>query len=159
MRFFPVATVLLAGSLALGCSGKRIPGLEFELADTPDHRALVSIVEKFRTAFEAKDVPGIKALASKRFYEDSGNPETDDDYAYGGLEEHFDKHFDRVKKVQLTITLKDVRVDKDKAEVDYRYVTRYLMDLPAGEKWQVTDEINQIELIKEGENWKVISGF
>lgn len=159
MKTSLITTLLLSGLLALGCSAKRIPGLEFELADTPDHRALVKIVEDFRQAFEAKDVAAIKALASDRFYEDSGTPETEDDYSYAGIEEHFKEHFAKLKKIQLNITIKDVRVDKDRAEVDYRYVSRYLMDLPSGEKWQVTDEINQLEMVKEGKVWKVISGF
>ena len=159
MRFASTLTALLAGTLILGCTAKRIPGLDIELEDTPDHRALIQLVEAYRAAYENKNIDGLVALASQRFYEDSGSPETDDDYNYDGLAAHFTGHFQKIKKVQLQLDLKRVEVAGDQAIVDYRYVTRYLMGLPSGEKWQVTDEINRLELVREGDTWKVLSGF
>ncbi len=159
MRLTLTATVLLAGLLAFGCTAKHIPGLEIELADTPDHRALIEVLDEYRQAYEGKDIDRLVALASARFYEDSGTPETEDDYNYDGLKEHFGEHFKMLKKVQLTLSIKIVKVDGDQAMIDYRYVTRYLMDLPVGEKWQITDELNRLELVREEDRWKVISGF
>ena len=159
MRFAHTTPLLLAGLLAFGCSPKRIPGLEIELDDTPDHRALLEIFDDYREAYEGKNIDGLVALASARFYEDSGTPETNDDYGYDDLKEHFGKHFKVIKKIQITLSLRDLKVEGDKAQIDFRYVTRYLMDLPVGEKWQVTDELNRMELSREEQLWKVISGF
>jgi hypothetical protein len=159
MRLASATIALLAVCLASGCTQKRIPGLDIELDDTPDNRALVEVVRAFRTAYENKDVDGLVALASERFYEDSGTPETEDDYNYEGLRQHFSEHFKLIKKVQLKLELKKVDIQDNDATVDYRYVTRYLMALPVGEKWQVTDEINRLELVREDDRWKVLSGF
>lgn len=159
MKIASATIMVLAALLITGCTAKRIPGIEIQLADTPDNRALVKLMDNFRDALEHKDMDRLMAMASKKFYEDSGTPETDDDYSYDGLMEHFTKHFKRLKKIQLNLQLKKVVVKGNKAKVDYRYVERYLMDLPSGEKWQVTDELNRIELVKEEGKWKVLSGF
>ena len=153
-------TLLLATALlATACGPKLIPGLDIELADTPDHRALLTIMGKYRQAYEAKDIDALTALASEKYYEDLGTPETEDDYNFEGLKSHFAEHFKQVRDLQLNINLKDVRIDGEKAHMDYHYVTRYLVKLPSGERWQVTDELNRLELVKEGQDWKVISGL
>ncbi len=159
MKIASATTIVLAALLAAGCTAKRIPGLAIALADTPENRAIVKLMDDYRDAYEHKDIDKIVAMASKKFYEDSGTPETSDDYAFDGLKEHFGEHFKHLKKVQLNIQLRKVKIKGDKAKVDYRYITRYLMDLPSGEKWQVTDELNRMDLVKEKGEWKVISGF
>jgi hypothetical protein len=159
MRSVPIITLLLAGLLAFGCSAKRIPGIAIDLEDNPDNRALLHVLDSYRAAFEHKDVDALVGMASERFYEDLGTPETTDDYDFAGLKTHFVKHFKQLKTIQLTVSLKNVKVADDKAQIDYRYVTRYLMDLPAGERWKVTDEINRIELVREDKTWKVLNGF
>ncbi len=153
-------TLLLAATILFSaCGAKLIPGLDIQLTDTPDHRALLVIMAKYRQAYEAKDIDTLVSMTSERFYEDLGTPETQDDYNYKGLKSHFSKHFKQVNDLQLNITLKDVKVDGNQARMDYHYVTRYLIKLPSGERWQVTDELNRLELVKEGADWKVISGF
>ncbi len=159
MKIASAAIIVLAAFVATSCTAKRIPGIGISLADTPDNRAVVKLMDEYRDAVEHKDIDRLLAMASKKFYEDSGTPETDDDYGYDGLKEHFTKHFKQIKKLQLNIQLKKVNIKDSKAKVDYRYVTRYLMDLPSGQKWQVTDELNRLELVKEQGKWKVLSGF
>ena len=56
-------------------------------------------------------------------------------------------------------SLSGIGPKKAQAIIDYRYVTRYQMDLPVGEKWQITDELNRMELVREEDRWRVISGF
>lgn len=143
----------------MGCGPKLIPGLDIELADTPDHRALVKVMEEFRTAYEQKNIDALVALASKRFFEKSGSTDTDDDYAYDGLRKHFTEHFKMVDKVALDYTLKDVRVEGENATIDYHFKTRYLMKLPSGDKWQVTNDLNRMTLEKVDDQWKVLSGM
>jgi hypothetical protein len=145
--------------LAIGCGPRLIPNLEIELKDTPDNRALLQIMEKFRQSYENLDIEALLLLASDKFYEDCGTNDTSDDYNKDGLRAHFAEHFKMIKKCNLEIILKDVKVKGDKATIDYRYVARYLMALPAGEKWQLTDEINQMEFAREKDAWMVTSGM
>jgi hypothetical protein len=159
MKIKSILLILLACAFAQGCGPKRIPGIEIDLADIPDHRALLKVLNQYKTSLEAKDIDGLLALASPRFYEDSGTSDTGDDYSFEGLSEHFVHHFKRIKKIQLNLTLKKITANQDRAQIDYRYVTRYLMDLPAGEKWRVVDELNRMELVRENGTWKIINGM
>ncbi len=145
--------------LAMGCGPRLIPNIEIELKDTPDNRELLQIMEKFRQAYENLDIDALVALASDKFYEDSGTADTSDDYNKDGLRAHFTEHFKMIKKCNLEIDLKEVKVEGDKAIIDYRYVVRYLMALPVGEKWQLTDEVNEMELAREKGKWMITSGM
>jgi len=145
--------------ISTGCGPKLIPGLQIELADTPEHRTLLKIMESFRAAYEKKDVDGLVALASARFYEKSGSSDTKDDYNYEGLREHFTKHFKMIDKVVLEYSFKAVRIEGETATIDYHFKTRYLMKLPSGDKWQVTNDINRMNLVRENNEWKVLSGL
>jgi hypothetical protein len=150
---------ILFSLVAFGCGPKLIPGLGIELADTPDHRALLRVLESFVQTYEKKDIDGLVSLASKNFFETSGSTDTDDDYNYDGLRDHFTEHFKLVEKIKLEMQLKDVRISENEAIVNYRYVTRYLMKLPSGDKWKLTDDVNRMKLAREENQWKILSGM
>lgn len=151
--------IILSSLLAFGCGPKLIPGLGIELKDTPDHRALLQVLDSFAQAYESKNIDSLVGLASKNFFETSGSTETDDDYNYDGLRKHFTEHFKLVDKIKLEMQLKNVQVTEDEATVDYRYVTRYLMKLPSGDKWKLTDDVNRMKLAREEGGWKILSGM
>jgi hypothetical protein len=159
MRIVSILSSILFSLVAFGCGPKLIPGLGIELADTPDHRALLKVLDDFAQAYEKKDIDGLVGLASKSFFETSGSTETGDDYGYDGLRTHFTEHFKMVEKVKLEMQLKDIQISENEATVDYRYVTRYLMKLPAGDKWKLTDDLNRMKLAREEGQWKILSGM
>ena len=159
MRIASILTLILFPLIAFGCGPKLIPGLNIELADTPDHRELLKVLDAFGQAYERKDIDGLVGLASKNFFETSGSSDTDDDYGYDGLRDHFTEHFKMVDKIKLEMQLKDVKMEGEQALVDYRYVTRYLMKRPSGDKWKLTDDINRMKLAKEEGQWKILSGM
>ena len=151
--------LILFSLVAFGCGPKMIPGLGIELSDTPDHREILKLLDSFAQAYESRNVDGLVGLASKNFFETSGSTETDDDYNYDGLRKHFTEHFKMVEKIKLEMQLKNVEVSEDEATVDYRYVTRYLMKLPSGDKWKLTDDVNRMKLAREEDGWKILSGM
>ena len=159
MRIASILSFILFSLVAFGCGPKLIPGLGVELTDTPDHRALLHVLDNFAQAYEKKDIDGLVSLASKNFFETSGSTETDDDYNYDGLRDHFTEHFKMVDKIKLEMELRDITVEDDQALVDSRYVTRYLMKLPSGDKWKLTDDVNRMKLAREEGQWKILSGM
>ena len=159
MKTSLIACFIFISALATACGPKMIPGLDIEVPDTPDNRALLSVMEKFQRAYETKDVDALLALASPEFYETCGSSDTDDDYNFEGLREHFTEHFKLIEDISLSIALKDVNVEDNKALIDYRFLARYRMNLPSGEQWQIKDDINRMELGKEKGRWKVRSGM
>lgn len=157
MKTLPVVLWILF--LGAGCGPKMIPDLPIEVSDTTDHRAILKVLENFMKSYEALDIEGLLALTSERFYETSGSNETSKHFNREGLRKHFGNHFKTVKKCILELELKDLTQQGDDATLDYRYLTRFLMDLPSGEKWQVTDDVAQMKLVKENGTWKVLSGM
>jgi hypothetical protein len=154
-----LALWVLAAILLSGCGPKLIPNLQIELADTPDHRALLKVMDSWRAAFQNKDTNALTALASPRFFESSGSTGTKDDFAYQGIKTHFEEHFKNVKQCVMDYDIKGVTVDKDTAEIDYHYISRYLMVLPSGERWQLTDDLARMKLVRENGEWKILSGM
>jgi hypothetical protein len=159
MRIMTVVSILFLSLFGSACGPKLIPGLDIEVADTPDNRALIAVMEKFQRAYEKQDVGALVDLASTKFYESSGSADTEDDYNYEGLRTHFVEHFKLIQKCTLNMTLKDVSVAGNQAFIDYRFLTRYQMKLPSGEQWKILDNINRMQLVKENGQWKVLSGF
>ena len=75
--------------LTAACASKRIPGTELE--DTDDTRAILAVMERYRSALEAKDAKAIQGLVSEAFREDGGTETPDDDLTYANLGEHLDR--------------------------------------------------------------------
>ena len=70
--------------LVSGCATLRtIPGTK--VADTPQHRELLQRVEEYRIAMEQREAGKLLTLAHPNYYEDSGTPSAQDDYAYARL--------------------------------------------------------------------------
>jgi len=158
MKRMIISAVVFTSMLVAACGPKMIPGLDIEVADTPDNRALLGL-EKFQQAYETKDVDALVALASPKYYETSGTSKTDDDYNLEGLRTHFSDHFKMLEKVTLNIGLKDIKVEGNTATIDYHFLARYQMKLPSGERWQIKDDVNRMKLAKEDGKWKVLSGM
>ncbi|HUU00499.1 MAG TPA: nuclear transport factor 2 family protein [Myxococcota bacterium] len=159
MRRLAIPALVVVSMFFGACGPKMIPGLDIEVADNPDNRVLLGLVEKFQQAYENKDVDALLAMASPKFYETSGTSKTDDDYNLDGLRTHFSDHFKMLKKVSLNISLKGIKVDGDEATIDYHFLARYQMKLPTGERWQIKDDVNRMKLAKEDGQWKVLSGM
>jgi hypothetical protein len=150
------ASILLA-FLAIACGPKRIPDTDIE--DTPDTREILDVMRRYRHAAEARDAEGLLALASSRFFEDRGTPDPADDYDLDGLRQKLPRDFEKIKTVRMELAIRDVRVEGDKAQVDFFYTTHYLMALPTGETWGTDSDFNRIELLKEDGRWRVASGL
>ncbi len=153
---------ILMGGLAfgfLGCGPKMIPGMEIDVPDTPDSRAVLKLFESYRDAMDQKNIESLAGLASKRFYETCGTSDTSDDYNLDGLRQHFTDHWKRIDKVLFNYKLRSVQLEKDTGQIDYQYVGRYLLKMPSGDKWQIVDNINRMEVVKEDGQWKILSGM
>ena len=108
-----------------------------------------------------RNVEGIVALCSPKYYEDNGNGDPSDDYGYVDLRTRvLPETFERLKEVRLEIEVKDIRVDKKKAHADLRFIYQAKMALPSGEKWHADTELNRVELEQEDDGaWKIIRGL
>ena len=81
-----VVAIALGGSLAAGCAHREyFPGTE--IVRSEENRKIIETVEEYRRRLMQRNVVGLLALASPKYFEDSGTPRSDDDYGYDGLKQ------------------------------------------------------------------------
>ncbi|MBI2377035.1 MAG: nuclear transport factor 2 family protein [Deltaproteobacteria bacterium] len=154
----PRSTLALPVAFSLAaCAHSKIP--ETQIDDTPENREVLSVVETYKTAFEARDADKIIALVSPSFYEDNGNTDAADDYDRNGLADALKKDFERTKKVQLELRIDDIQVEDQTAAAFVFYTLRAHNDYPAGEKWQTTTDRSRISLELKDGRWLISSGI
>ena len=144
--------------LVSGCATLRtIPGTK--VADTPQHRELLQRVEEYRIAMEQREAGKLLTLAHPNYYEDSGTPSAQDDYAYAGLKRVLESRHSSVRWMRYLIRNRDIHDQGDRASVDIRYDISFQLMTENGEKWERRQNDKRLELIRDGERWLFISGF
>ena len=161
--FFIVSAIAVAvTSFAAGCSTKYIPHTAIE--DTPRNREVVDLIERYRQALQARDTNAILSLASNKYYDNSGTASPKDDIDYKGLKQFLADHLNKVQASQVDFRVEQVIEDEDnenKLYVEYRYVSRYQLEMPSGQQqWHVDPDVrDRLTLIKEGGDWRILSGL
>ena len=150
-----VASAALCSALA-ACSPSLIPGTR--IPDKADNRAVIEVLGRYKQAAEALDMAGVLALASPAYFDRTsarGSPPVD----YAGLQKTLTEKFGRLKAIKMEITVKDVRAEGDRAEIDYFLVMHYSLDLPDKEKWYPESDDQRMTLSKVNGEWKVTAGL
>jgi hypothetical protein len=167
-RSFPWSWVIvLAVSVALapGCgpgtiNDSRVVAREAEIADTPENRAIVQLVDSYRRALEDKDLGTLRNLISHSYYENGGTSHTTvDDYGYDGLMEVFALYAQNVRTLRLQVRIRRIEIEGERANVyvDFGYNMLYIID--GQERWQVDSDLNRMELVREDGQWRVVAGL
>ena len=156
MRFKSLAPFALFLLLA-ACSAKRIPGTDIE--DTSDTRAILNIVEKYRSAVEKRDSDGVLKLVSTTFKDDGGTATPEDDMDYPALQKKLPERFAKLDEVHLDLSIRKVSVNEDtgKASVIYYYNMSFKMP-GLSSRTRSESEIKQMWLAREKGEWKITSG-
>lgn len=152
--------VLLAALFVTACSTRYIGNTRIE--DTEENRQLLRVVEQYRRAFEDRDVERILALTSDHYFEDPGTPhDPSDDYDKAGLRERLQESFARVTEHRLEFQARKVGQGDDRQSgwVEFHFDYRYRLDLPGADAWRNQTDLNRIELRREGDDWKIVSGL
>ncbi|MCX7944016.1 MAG: nuclear transport factor 2 family protein [Deltaproteobacteria bacterium] len=155
-----VALFLLLFSIIIyGCPPKYIPGTT--IVDNDENRAIFTLVEKYRRAFDEKDIETIMSLVSKNFYENGGNADPSDDYNAEGLRKNLKEKFSKTKAQGLEINIRSIDFDEknNRVSVKYSYFVKFQMELATGDKWETASDIAEIVFVKEGGEWKIIKGL
>ena len=115
-----LAAAALCASLigAAGCT-KTIPNTTVK--DTPENREVITFMENYRNAVEARDVGALLAMASPRYLDDNGTPAGDDDLDYRALQKKLSLWRERVTDVRYEIKYRTITREMDQVMVAYRY--------------------------------------
>jgi hypothetical protein len=157
MRFKSLVTPALF-LLLEACAPKRIPGTD--IVDTTDTRAILNIVERYRSAVESRDSDGVLKLVSMTFKDDGGTATPEDDLDYQALQKKLPERFAKLEDVHLDLSIRKVSVNEDtgKASVIYYYNMSFKMP-GLSSRARSESEIKQMWLKREkGGEWKITSG-
>jgi hypothetical protein len=160
------AAMRLLLALALGlplaaCAGTRlIPNTS--VPDTSENREVINVCERYRRALESRDTVTLLALASPRYYEDSGTPKPDDDYGYDGLRHVIADRLSRLRSVRYEMEYRNVEIRGDRAEVEV-YIDASFQIATAVEgidQYKHFTEYNKLELERAGgTRWLITRGM
>jgi hypothetical protein len=151
--------ILLALALPLvACTKTFIPNTDVE--DTSDNRKVVLFCESYRHAVEDKNVSDLLKMASPSYYEDGGNTKPEDDYDYAGLKEYLTTTFLKTTSIRYEIRYRRLTfTETGHILVDYTYAAAYRIPGVEAEEWRHKVADNRLDLVRDGESFKIVSGM
>jgi hypothetical protein len=140
------------------CSTTYIPNTDVE--DTSPNRKVVSFCEVYRHAVEERNVGELLKLASARYHEDGGNTNVEDDLDYEGLRGYLTETFVKASQIRYEIRYRKVTFsDTNHVFVDYTYAASYKIPGLKGDEWKHTVADNRLDLVPDGDTYKILSGM
>src|SRR5215471_12973160 len=154
-------SVAYAAALAVsvgGCTTHFIPNTDVE--DTEDNRRIIDFCERYRHAVESRNIPLLLKLADPRYYEDGGNADSSDDMDYDGLREYLEGQFKQTRAIRYEMHYHRVSTGRKLTLfVDYTYSASYKIPSPTGDLWRRRVADNRLEIVPEGESFKILAGM
>jgi hypothetical protein len=147
---------LVLGSLP-GCGAQLIPNTD--VPDTAENREVVDFVEQYRHAVEERNAPAILGLVSERYFDDNGTPSADDDIDYTALRDRFERWGSDVMDVRYEMRYRRVTFQPDRIFVDYTYTGSFKVRDLDGDRWSRRLADNRIEIVREGDEFRIVSGL
>jgi len=153
MRLVP----LLAAAALVACAHNKIPGTDVDA--TPENRAVLQVLANYKQAMEARDANALLSLAAPGYF-DKGDPTRPaDPHDLEGLRRAVPRDFNGVRALKLDIDVRNLKVDGDRAQVDFFGVMRYAVAVPNGEKWFTESDDQRMKFVKVDGDWKISSGL
>ncbi len=143
---------------SVGCASQMIPNTDVE--DTSYNRGVIQFCEEYRHAVEERNVALLLKVAAASYYEDGGNVDPTDDLDYAGLKAYLEDKFYKTKAIRYEIRYRRVgHGRRDVVYVDYTYSASYKLSTDEGDVWRRTVADNRLELVPDGEKFKIVSGM
>jgi hypothetical protein len=153
MRF----AFLFALAALAACTHNMIPGTT--VPDEPQNRAVLQVLANYKQAMEARDPNALLSLAAPGYF-DKGDPSRPGDpHDLEGLRRSVPRDFNGVRALKLDIDVRNLKIDGDRAQVDYFGVMRYAVAVPTGEKWFTESDDQRLKFVKIDGDWKIIAGM
>jgi hypothetical protein len=125
-----------------------------------ENRRIIEVIEQYRRRLIERNVAGLLALASPRYFEDSGTPRSDDDYGYEGLKQVLTTKLQRIKSLRYDIEYRSIRRTGSAAEVEVFIDGSFeLASAESGDRYRRVNDYHRFVLDQENDKWKLISGM
>lgn len=153
--------LLLALPLAVSsCASTMIPNTD--VPDNGTNRKVIAFCEEYRHAMEDKNVAKVLALVSPRYHDDHATPSGADDTDYDSLKETLAGLFAKTSQIRYEIRYqKVIFTENNHVLVNYRYSASYRTGTTETERgeWHHTIADNQLDLVPDGEGFKILAGM
>ncbi len=152
-----IALMLMLGAAATGCTKTMIPNTEVE--DTSDTRKVISFCEEYRHAMEDRNVGKLVAMVSPQYH--SRQVGGHDYVDYDRMKLSLTDELTKTNAIRYEIKYQKVIFSEDNhVRVNYRYSASWKAKRADGtEDWEHRVNDNQLDLIPEGEGYKIIAGM
>ncbi len=153
-----IVLLLCLGTGLSGCTTRYIPNTDVE--DTDSNRAVIDFCEQYRRAVERRNIPLLLKLAHPSYYEDGGNIDSSDDLDYAGLKAYLGEQFAKTRAIRYEIRYRDVGAGrKNVIYVDFTYSASFKVPTKEGDTWQRKVADNRLEIVRDGESFRIIAGM
>ncbi|QRO00512.1 nuclear transport factor 2 family protein [Archangium violaceum] len=153
VRLLPACALLLL----VACGPRNIPGTQ--IPDTSDSRAILDVMERYRSAIEARDAKAIQQLVSKSFRDNGGTEDPQDDLTYANLPQALPALFAQLESARVDLDIRSVNVRNDGAATVIYYWNVSWRASGLIEKSQRDSELEQMVFQKEDGQWRIVSGI
>ena len=146
-----------------GCSHDFIPNTQVE--DSDFNRGVIAYCEDYRHAVEHRNADLLLKMADPKYYEDGGTVDTADDLDLEGLKQYLLAQFRKTTQIRYEIFYRDISIGRsNQVFVDYTYSASYKVPLPDAQKpedavWRRRVADNRLELVRDGEKFRILSGM
>ncbi len=153
--------LLLAGTAS--CSRVAlIPGTS--IPATPVNREIIDTIEEYRQRLVERNVEGLLLLASDKYFEDGGTPQSGDDYGYSGLSNVLGTRLQRVQSIRYDIQYRSIKINADgRAEVEAFLNGAFELQGEVGERYRRVSDFHRFVLERSTtggmSKWKFLSGM
>ncbi len=157
IRFARLAA-LLAVLGCLACSRTYIPNTDVE--DNGDNRKVIKFCENYRHAMEEKNIGLILKMMSPSYFEDGGNTKNDDDADFDKIREFLTGDFLKTNGIRYEIRYRRITfTERAHIYIDYTYAAAWKLPGVKAEEWHHTVADNRLDLVPDGESFKIVSGM
>jgi hypothetical protein len=152
-----LATLVL-GLAVSACSKTYIPNTDVE--DNSENRQVVLFCEQYRHALEDKNVAQLLKLMSPAYFEDGGNTKNDDDADYDRVREFLTGSFLKTGGIRYEIRYRRITfTPTNHIFVDYTYAAAWKLPGVKADEWHHKVADNRLDLVRDGESYKILGGM
>ena len=152
-RLLLLATLFLAPA---ACAPRFINGTQ--IPDNPNTRAILSLMDRYRAALEARDAQAVMKLVSPNFRDNAGTETLEDDLTYEELPKVLPGLFNRLQDTRVDLDVRRVEVQGTQASAVYYWNAIWRMPALTG-KPQRESELEQMTFEKVDGEWRILSGI
>ncbi|HET6410478.1 MAG TPA: hypothetical protein VFG53_00315 [Anaeromyxobacter sp.] len=138
-------------ALALACAPRYLPGSD--IRDTPDTRAIATVLETYRQAMEKRDPRAVLDLVAPDYFDESA-----EDLDRAGLEKRLNDLKD-LSTLRLQLSVRGIEVQGDQGQAEVYFDQYYRVNTPNGPVARHDADVHRMKFKRIGGAWKITAGL